>query len=358
MKIIYYNCKRDDRYVQKLCSADKTNLTTQYVEMLTPSNLTNPKIKVSTEILDHETNYCYIDDLKRYYYIRNWNMDNGYVVLDLEVDVLMTFQKPLLDSEVIIRRVDNYVVGGTYEDGDIEWRYPKGAMPNYYLKDDRLRLNAYNNVRTIEFEKGFDEDVQEFFLTIAGDVSSADDPDDPPSGGDYSFYVIAAICGNFWHESSLNPAIWESLSAGDWTSTMKGYGLGQWTNVGSTHGRLYNLHQWTHSKGFADDDGDGQLSYLVYEDYWTPHTDYPQFQTLTDFLTSNSTDIATLTHAFNRCWEGIHDSSWDVRVTYAQNVYNYLQSHYTDSVNWIKGNRYLSDSERYNNSVKVYQYFN
>lgn len=172
-----------------------------------------------------------------------------------------------------------------------------------------------------------------------------------------SDYVVAAICGNFWQESGINPAVWQSLATGKtWTDLNVGYGLGQWTNTdGDTHGRLYKLHEYLSTNGYSDDDGDGELDFLLHEDYWTPNSSYT-FNTLQDFLDSTSTDITMLTHAWNICWEGIHDSTWDLRVTHAQNVYNYLQSHSKDTNTWIKGNRYLSNDERYNNAVLVFQY--
>ena len=353
MNAKFYNCKKDSKQVFKLSSADELTPVAINIEILTPNtDVVHPTIKVNSTRLNSDCNYCYIDGaFSRYYYIKTWKAENGYITMDLEEDVLMTYRRDLMNSTAIVKRVDNIVQNGA-------WKYPSGAKPNFYLQDDTLPLNAYTNVRTKKFPNGFNSNAQTFFLNIAGDVIEPDDPDDPPSGGDYSMYVIAAMCGNFWHESTVNPGIWEGLNVGNWETTMRGYGLGQWTNVGTTHGRLYNLHTWMNSKGYASDDGDGQLSYLIYEAYWTPHADYPQFQTLADFLTSDSTDLTTLTHAFNRCWEGIHDASWDTRVTYANTVYTYLQSHSTDTVDWVKGNRYLTDSERKNNAVKVYQFFN
>lgn len=174
-----------------------------------------------------------------------------------------------------------------------------------------------------------------------------------------SDYVIAAICGNFWHESGINPAVWQGLATGKtWTDLNVGYGLGQWTNTGGdTHGRLYQLHEYLSTNGYSNDDGDGELKFLLYEDTWYPDSSYP-FSTLQSFLDSTSTDITMLTHAWNKCWEGIHDSSWDLRVQYAKNVYNYLKTHGKDNNTWIKGNRYLDNNERYNNAVLVYQYLN
>ena len=191
--------------------------------------------------------------------------------------------------------------------------------------------------------------------------ASGDDPypdDNPDSGFRVSAYVIAAMCGNFWTESSINPGIWESLNAQtDYTAQYVGYGLGQWTNVGTSHGRLYNLMNFLSNSGYSKDSGDGQLEFLIAENYWTPVSDYT-FQNLNEFLTSTSTDIAMLTHAFNRCWEGIHNNTWDTRVTQAENCYNYILAHKDDTgiTGWITGNRFLSYDERMNNAVMIYRW--
>ena len=116
-------------------------------------------------------------------------------------------------------------------------------------------------------------------------------------------YVVSAICGNFWQESGIDPGVWENLQAGNWTDLLKGYGLGQWTNTGGdTHGRLYKLHEWLSQNGYADDDFDGQLAYIEYENVWYRRAEAYQFQNLQDFLTSQSTDLTMLTHAWNMGW--------------------------------------------------------
>lgn len=176
----------------------------------------------------------------------------------------------------------------------------------------------------------------------------------------YSQSVISAMCGNFWTESNINPAIWESLSVGTWTDLNKGYGLGQWTNTGGdTQGRLYQLKAWLDAHGYTTEDGNAQCEYITAENYWTPKTEYPQFTSLSDFLNSTSTDLTTLTHAWNWCWEGIHDASWDTRVTQANTVYDYITEHANDTsiTDWIYGNRYLSTDEILNNAVMMYRYF-
>lgn len=51
-----------------------------------------------------------------------------------------------------------------------------------------------------------------------------------------SIEVISAICGNWYHESNINPGIYEGLQVVPLTdnSVYGGYGLGQWTNNPNT----------------------------------------------------------------------------------------------------------------------------
>lgn len=177
-----------------------------------------------------------------------------------------------------------------------------------------------------------------------------------------SIFVVAAICGNFWYESNINPGIWESLQVQEWTSLKHGYGLGQWTNTGTnTHGRLYSLHAWMTSNGYQIDDGNGQLEYIMVEGHWSKNDSYSRsFASLNDFLNTNMTDVEFLTHAWNSGWEGIHDKTWDSRVTAAKRCLQYIQEHADDPsiTEWVAGNRWLSESERLNNAVMVYRYLN
>ena len=175
-----------------------------------------------------------------------------------------------------------------------------------------------------------------------------------------SIYVISAICGNWKQESNINPALWEGLQAGTWTDLLKGYGLGQWTNTGGdTYGRLYQLHQYLQAHGYSDDSAVGQVEYMIQEAVWYPVQEASSYRTLNDYLHSSDTNITDLTHAFCIGWEGIHDSSWNDRVTYANECYNYILTHYNDSsiTSWISGNRYLTNDEILNNAVMLYRLF-
>lgn len=168
----------------------------------------------------------------------------------------------------------------------------------------------------------------------------------------YSLYVISAICGNFWSESHINPGLWEGLTVGN-----PGYGLGQWTDNSQTDRRT-RLFQWLNENGYARDDGNAQLEYFIYENVWYKNGYGENFNSLQDFLSSDSTNLQLLTYAFLQGWEGIWNGTEVERYQRALKCYNYILKHANDSsiTSWVVGNKYLTESEILNNAVLVYRY--
>lgn len=196
-----------------------------------------------------------------------------------------------------------------------------------------------------------------------GHIYRYDSGDAKESG--ISASVIAAICGNFWTESNVNPGVWESLTpvAWDavWSDNTGGYGLGQWTNTnGESHGRLYKLHEYLTDNGYADDSMEGQAKYIIEENVWNKSTSYQQtisYNSLTEFLNSTSTDIDELTKAWLYCWEGIANSTLSTRQAQAKIVYNYILAHANDTsiTTYYHSNSYLTQEQILNNCVMFYR---
>lgn len=170
------------------------------------------------------------------------------------------------------------------------------------------------------------------------------------SGEGVNLAVVAAICGNFWQESTINPGIWQNLTVG-----APGYGLGQWTDNASTDRRT-RLFNWLDSNGYSRDSGSGQMKYFVEENYWTPVSGV-SYGSLQQFLSTSDTDISDLTYAFKRCWEGNNDSTLQARIAAAEKCYTYIQQNLNNPniTDWVTGNRYLSEAERLNNAVMLYR---
>lgn len=240
---------------------------------------------------------------------------------------------------------------GEYLPGDIGWRAGHTEMCYKGGTGKGIFMGAHTDNAKLEDQVSINSSESSYTRIFRYGTGGA-------TGYGASIYVCAAIAGNMWQESTLSPGVWEGLTPATPTTLLHGYGLGQWTNTGGdTHGRLYQLLTWLSANGYADNDGDGQLAYLIHENTWYVNSAYP-FSSLEDFLKSESTDVEMLTHAYNLCWEGIHDSSWDSRVQYAKECLVYIREHANDSsiMQWFNTNEYLSNDKRLNNAVMLYRY--
>ena len=101
MQAIFYENKSDERYLNKNIELKYDNIPIQILE---PTSIVRPTLKVSSGLIGQSVNYLYIEELERYYYIRNWIMDNGFIQLDCEVDVLMSFKNNIKKQNTIVAR--------------------------------------------------------------------------------------------------------------------------------------------------------------------------------------------------------------------------------------------------------------
>ena len=81
----------------------------------TDNNVINPKIVIRNKGGRLKCNYCYIPKLNRYYWITNISTSNAdFLILDLAVDVLMTYRKEIKNSFGFIDRnevdYNNYLI--------------------------------------------------------------------------------------------------------------------------------------------------------------------------------------------------------------------------------------------------------
>jgi surface antigen len=95
----------------------------------------------------------------------------------------------------------------------------------------------------------------------------------------WTLNAVAGMLGNMETESTINPAIWETLDEGN---TVGGFGLVQWTPA-------TKLITWAENRGLEFDEMDTQLQRILYEvengGQWYKTSDYPlsfaQFTTST-----------------------------------------------------------------------------
>lgn len=150
MRATFYYNKSDRRYINKSIEAKYSNIP---IEVLEPSSVIRPSLKVSSGLIGQNVNYLYVNELARYYYIKDWIMENGYVRLECEVDVLMSFKSAIKEQNVIVSRQ--------------EYKY------NLYQNDDRFKLYNYPAVKTIAFssDDGFDYSTTSYILAVVGNNS-------------------------------------------------------------------------------------------------------------------------------------------------------------------------------------------
>lgn len=142
----FYNNKSDARYMNKTIDLKYDNIP---IEVLTPASVVRPVLKVSSGLIGQSVNYVYVDELERYYYIRNWTMENGYATLECEVDVLMSFKNAIKQQNVIVSRQQK--------------KY------NLYMTDHKQKFYNTNATVVKEFpKKPFSISKSQFILCLNG----------------------------------------------------------------------------------------------------------------------------------------------------------------------------------------------
>lgn len=133
MNVILYTSKSDKKVVNK----SLTNDYTIDCKLKNDCSIINPSLYITSEntnIVDY--NYAYIPTFKRYYYVENITfINNTIVMLDLKVDVLMSFKNSFLDLNAVIQRNEN--------------KY------NVYMNDNDFVLLNKKRIIQKEFANGF-----------------------------------------------------------------------------------------------------------------------------------------------------------------------------------------------------------
>lgn len=109
-------------------------------DILNPTFILN----VNNKILN--SNYMWVSDLNRFYYIENIELSQQRMFIKAKVDVLMTYKSEILNINCIIKRQSN--------------------LYNSYLNDDEYKSYAYNRIQTFPFSRGFSN--EEFILSVSG----------------------------------------------------------------------------------------------------------------------------------------------------------------------------------------------
>lgn len=152
MKIIFYRNGADTKRVDK--TSDLIQLRVEedcYFKQ--PSSITTPYITIqSTEQIHDLGNYCYIEELNRYYFIVDIiSLNNNLWGLTLKEDVLMTYKDYLSQMSAYISRQEN--------------------IYNKYLVDTEIPVSEKTNIDVSIFSKngkniGFNTNSYCWFITF------------------------------------------------------------------------------------------------------------------------------------------------------------------------------------------------
>ena len=153
MNLTYYLNKSDKRYVnktlQQISLQDHANPVT--VELLEDTSIVNPTFKMRDVDLYMTSNYVYVDDLRRYYFVNDVTLSKGFAFLHCAVDVLTTYKNALLKRSCIIKRQEH----------------------EYDMKqnDAFIPIKQYPAKRCIgKFDSPFETSRTSYIIGIVGDV--------------------------------------------------------------------------------------------------------------------------------------------------------------------------------------------
>ena len=106
MNVIFYTTTDDKRKVTKSLSGG----TTYNCKLKDNCSIINPTVIVTFSNANNTVkfNYCYIQQFNRYYFVDNITfLNNNMVMIDLSVDVLMSFANSFKNNDCIISRQEN-----------------------------------------------------------------------------------------------------------------------------------------------------------------------------------------------------------------------------------------------------------
>lgn len=104
MIIKLYNTNSDNNKLNKVL----TNEIIIDIKLKNDTDIIQPTIFLYSETLIN-SNYCYIPEFNRYYYINSITTNSNKVFkLELEVDVLMSFKNDILNSYAYVIQQTNY----------------------------------------------------------------------------------------------------------------------------------------------------------------------------------------------------------------------------------------------------------
>lgn len=102
MQVTFYNTSDNINKINKTLNSG----VILDCNIINNTNILNVSLISNSDTLNY--NYCYINDLHRYYFITNTVLDNNRIIHDCKIDVMYTYRNQILNSEQFINRVEDH----------------------------------------------------------------------------------------------------------------------------------------------------------------------------------------------------------------------------------------------------------
>ena len=142
MECRFYKNNSDNIVVNK----NLTLLTTKTIVLKEDTSIITPTIILAYDNNVIKSNYIYITELGRYYFINNVTCSQNRIIIDCDCDELFTYKNEILNSKAVIKRQENQF--------------------NTYLNDEKYKAYEYSRIQTKYFPSGFTN--ESFILAVAG----------------------------------------------------------------------------------------------------------------------------------------------------------------------------------------------
>ena len=144
MSLQMYTCTSDNRCIDKSKTAIGSPISCSFKDDTT---MESPAVIISSDAYSAACNYVYLDDTSRYYYVTDVTFSQQRCILQLKVDVLMSFAAEIKLSKCIAAR--------------------SSSSFNMYVNDERYNALEYSNVFTKPFPNSFSKSL-EYVLIVGG----------------------------------------------------------------------------------------------------------------------------------------------------------------------------------------------
>lgn len=145
MNIQFYYNQSDERTINKQLTSSMSLEGTLRNE----SSVINPSVMIASQD-PIRANYCYIPIWQRYYFVVNvTSIRNGLWLVELRVDVLMSFRNDILNYRIVIDK------------------QTQDVNSDEYIDDNSLVANSIHFTRVLNFARGFNNSP-EYILITAG----------------------------------------------------------------------------------------------------------------------------------------------------------------------------------------------